>query len=200
MKSLSIVIDTQSLLHIQPFNADRNKNLGWSWIFTVAVRAINRSIHDETQKVEDNLVPPRLQPRLRDGRQEISEQLHAHFLRYSVRRRKQELTSDQVYTATDCKCGKLCWRQRLCETQMSLMSRLLDPHSSSSEPRFHLRQWKQRANEDQATAGLGRSKSRGKVRQDIDLKPDVATCHAVTSDVFTNKGGNFGRRCRKIEE
>ena len=32
VKSLSIVIDTQSLLHIQPFDADRTKILGWSWI------------------------------------------------------------------------------------------------------------------------------------------------------------------------
>ena len=143
------------------------------------------------------MVPPRLQPRLRDGRQEISEQLHAHFLRYSVRRRKQQLTSDQVYTATDCKCGKLCWRQRLCETQMSLMSRLLDPHSSSSEPRFHLRQWKQHANEDQATAGLGRSEKSRKSQARHPSQPDVATCHAVTSDVLQTKVGNFGRRCRR---
>ena len=34
-----------------------NKILGWSWIFTVAVRAINRSIHDEIATVEDNVVP-----------------------------------------------------------------------------------------------------------------------------------------------
>ena len=80
VKSLSIVIDTQSLLHIQPFRCRSNKNLGWSWIFTVAVRAINRSIHDEIRRVQDNVVPPRLLPRLRDGRQEISEQLHAALL------------------------------------------------------------------------------------------------------------------------
>ena len=79
VRSLSNIIDVQSLPHLQPFD-EPNTILLSERSFTVAVSAIDRDLYAEFRRAEDNVTQDH--SRSNDEQEAIAEQLHALFAQH----------------------------------------------------------------------------------------------------------------------
>ena len=50
--SVTLLIDTKSLLQVTPYHRDEASFLGWKWSFLIAVRAISKPLYEGFKKIE----------------------------------------------------------------------------------------------------------------------------------------------------
>ena len=149
--NITKLIDTKSLLHISPYNGDKNAFLDWKWSFLVAVRAISRPLFDALKRVEENVGQDFKKERLSGDDIELAE--HAYTL---VALLCKDEASSYIRSAEDGN-GYQAWqtllRAKTVRNATSLLNQLLDPAFTSPDPRINLRVWNKNANEYTARTG-----------------------------------------------
>jgi len=149
--ALSRLIDTKSLLHLNPYNGDKSSFLAWKWSFLVAVRAIDPRLHEALKRVEDNVTQDFTMSRLSEAERKVAEQVYTVLALLC-----KEEASMYIQSAEDGN-GLQAWqtllRAKTVRNATTLLNQLLDPKFTTADPRINLRQWNKNANEYTARTG-----------------------------------------------
>ena len=139
------LIDTKSLLQVNPYHGGKAVFLGGKCAFLIAVRAISEPLYEGLKKIEDNMNQDFRNSRLSKEDLDLSDQAYTLLALLC----KDEACAYGRFTEDGN--GYQAWqallRARTARNATNLLNQLLEPTFPSPDARINLRQWNKNAEE-----------------------------------------------------